>query len=160
MLKQSPMYLLFMSVPIACVIVSNVTAISASVWPQLEMNIHFMFLDSPFFQESFATELATMSLVLVPCVHGVHVSLHVSHLHTAEVTLLNLLHAVPPDMRLEAHFVVKSLATLFTATLLCDMFLVHVIEESSGSCELLSTYFAYTYLRWRFLVGCTIVSQL
>ena len=98
MLKQSPMYLLFMSVPIACVIVSNVTAISASVWPQLEMNIHFMFLDSPFFQESFATELATMGLVFVSCMNSVNMGLHIFHLDTAEGALLRLFVALFPDV--------------------------------------------------------------
>ena len=120
-----------MSVPVAGVIVSNITAISASVGPQLEVNIHFMFLDLPFLEESFATELTAMPLVLVPRVHGVHVSLHVAHLDPAQGALLGLLHAVAPDVRLEAHFVVKSLATLFTAALLSNVFLVHVIEESS-----------------------------
>ena len=120
-----------MGVSVAGVIVSNITAVSASVGPQLEVNVHFMFLDRPFLKESFATELTAMPLVLVPCVHGVHVSLHVPHLNPAEAALLGLLHAVAPDVRLKAHFVVKSLTALFTAALLSNMFLVHVIEESS-----------------------------
>ena len=125
------MYLFLVRISVTNIIVSNVTPISASVRSQLEVNVHFMFLHLPFLEESFATELTAMPLVLIPCVHGVHVSLHVAHLDPAQGALLGLLHAVAPDVRLKAHFVVKSLATLFTAALLRNMFLVHVIEESS-----------------------------
>ena len=90
-----------------------------------------MFLYRPFFKESFATELTTVSLVFISRVHCVHVSLHVSHLDTAEIALLGLLHAVPSDVTLKAHLVVKPLATFLTATLLSNVFLIHVIEEST-----------------------------
>ena len=131
MCKQSPMYLLLVGVSVAGVIVSNVTPISASVRPKFEVHVHFMFLDCPFFKESFATELTTVSLIFISCVHCMHVSLHVSHLNTAEIALFKLLHAVPPDVRLKAHLVVKSLATLLTATFFSNMFLIHVIEGST-----------------------------
>ena len=131
MSKQSPMYLLLVGVPVAGVIVPYVTPISASMRPKLEVHVHFMFLYSPFFKESFATELTTVSLVFISRVHGVHVSLHVSHLDPAEIALLGLLHAVPPDVTLKTHLVVKPLATFLTATLLSNVFLIHVIEEST-----------------------------
>ena len=92
------MYLFLMSIPVASVIISNVTTVSTSVWPELEVNIHLMLLNCSLLQESFAAELTAMSLVLVPGVHRVHVRPHVPHHHAAQVALHCLLHAVSPDV--------------------------------------------------------------
>ena len=66
--------------------------------PQLEVNIHFMFLQRLLLHESFATEFATMRLVFVPRVNCINVSLHVLHLDTTESALLCLLAALFPDV--------------------------------------------------------------
>ena len=92
------MYLLLMRVPVTYVIVSNVTPISASVRPQLEVNIHFMFFQRLLLHESLATEFAAMGLVFVSCMNSVNVCLHIFHLDSAEGALLRLLVALFPDV--------------------------------------------------------------
>ena len=92
------MYLLLMRVPVTYVIVSNITPISASVRPQLEVNIHFMFFQRLLLHESLATEFAAMGLVFVSCMNSVNVGLHIFHLDSAEGALLRLLVALFPDV--------------------------------------------------------------
>ena len=142
------MYLLLMRISVANVIVSNVTPISASVRPQLEVYVHFMFLESLFLHESLATEFATMSLVFVPRMNCVNVGLHVFHLDTTESALLCLLAALFPDVRLQTDFVLKPFATFVTAALLSRVFCVHVIVEPRGASKLLSTKLAEMRLLW------------
>ena len=63
--KQTTMLLSFMSIPVAGVIVPNVTPISASMRPQLQVNIHFVIFKFLFIKESFPAEVADKPLVLV-----------------------------------------------------------------------------------------------
>ena len=139
------MYLLLMGIPVAGVIVSDVTTVSTSVWPELEVNIHLVLLQCLLFHKSFSAELTAMFLVLVPSVDCKDVGLHVLDLHTTQRALLRLLVALFSDMRLQTHFVFKSLATLVAAALLSCVFCVHVVMQPRGTRELLATELAHTW---------------
>ena len=88
--KQTTMLLFFMRVPVAGVIVPDVTAISASVRSKLEMNIHFVIFKFPLFIESFSTKVTDKPLVLLRRVNTSDVILHAENHDAAEIALLRL----------------------------------------------------------------------
>merc|ERR1719468_22809 len=131
------MLLFFMSVPVAGVIVPNVTAISASMRPKLEMNIHFVIFKFPLFIESFSTKVTDKPLVLLRRMNTSDMILHAEYHDAAEIALLRL-HAIPQVIP-QAHLVPIFFSTFVAATLFSIVIFLHVIIQIIYT-ALLSTF--------------------
>ena len=87
------MFLSFMTVPVATIIILGVTSISAFVRIGLEVNTHFMSFKFLRFNETLAAFLTPKLLLLIRHMNALNVSPHVSNLHpTFWTTLLFLVN--------------------------------------------------------------------
>ena len=109
------MLFLLVVVPVAAVIVSNVTSISALVGLQLEMDIHSVYSKSSLVNKTFLTIWALVLFLIIRCMSCSHVKFHPSDFNSTFRT--SRLLYVNPNMVLEVVSIQKCFITCVTLKL-------------------------------------------